>query len=687
MNRIQRNSILLFILIPIAVSSLSVPYPVKPHIINLTREDYHAGNKNWSVSRDEKGVMYFGNDIGLLEFDGIEWRLNKLPNSSIARSVAVQSYKTVFTGGYEEFGRWDRDISGRLVYTSLSDKLDKAMFGNDDFWKIWVTDSCVYFQSFTSIYVYDYHTVTRVPSERGFLFLSRVRNEFLVQQMLGALYRLEGLELSKIEGSDIFQNTDVRVILPYADDKYLIGTATKGIYIYDGQTFTEWNPALSAIMSRQELNCGFLSSKGTYFFGTILDGVYQVDVAGKILNHISTKSTMQNNTVLSLYEDNLNNIWVALDKGISYIQYIDNMSCYIDPGGTTGAVYGAAFWKDRLFIGTNQGVFYVSKEDMDSPDALSKMKLVDGTQGQVWALKVIDGMLYCCHNKGLKEIRENLSVTDVFNVGTGVYNLSEDKIKDRELLFLSTYHSLRIVDKKTKKVFNPGQISEPIINVEVDHLGNVWLEHFNKGVYRCMPDDDLSGFRSFSYYGGNNSDGLPYKLKIFKVGGRIVLLGDNTFYTYDDIADKIVTNTLLDDCFKNIKNLKQVIAIRDNMFWALTNTSVHKFFYDGYQASILESYDLGMGMSLVNGYENISVLNDSVSLICLDNGFLLYSKSGESKVNKPHPPHLESLQAQNMAGISQYEDLSKYAKISYSYNTITFSFSTNDACASNVSFP
>lgn len=686
MNRILGNFILFLLVLLPTVSTVSASYAIKPHIINLTREQYRADNKNWSIGQDEKGMMYFGNDIGLLEFDGIEWRLNKLPNSLTARSVAVQSHKTVFTGSYEEFGRWDRDVSGQLVYTSLSDKLDKALFRNDDFWKIWIAEDCVYFQSFTSIYVYDYNTVKRVPSESGFLFLSKVRNEFLVQQMLGPLYRLSGSTLTKIEGSDIFRDTDVRVILPYADDKYLIGTATKGVYIYDGKTFSEWNPALSAIMNQQELNCGLLSSKGIYFFGTILDGVYQVDETGKVLDHISTRSTLQNNTILSLYEDNLNNIWAALDKGISYIQYINNMSCYTDPGGNTGAVYGAALWKDRLFIGTNQGVFYISKEDLNSPNALSKMKLINGTQGQVWALKEVDGSLYCCHNKGLKEIHENLSVTDALNVGTGVYNLSEARIKDQDLLFLSTYQSLRIVDKKTKVVFEPGQISEPIINAEVDHLGNVWLEHFNRGVYRCKLEDDLSGFRNFSYYGGNNTDNFPYKLKMFKVGGRIVLLGDNKFYTYDDIANKIVPNTLLDDCFKNINSLKQIIPIRDNMFWALTNTSIYKFSYDGYQASILESYNLGMNMSLVNSYENISVLNDSVSLVCLDNGFLLYNKSVNSPVRELYPPYLESLQTRNEDGIMLYEDLSKYAEISYGNNTITFSFSANDAFASNFSF-
>lgn len=365
------------------------------------------------------------------------------------------------------------------------------------------------------------------------------------------------------------------------------------------------------------------------------------------------------------------------------------MSCYTDKGGKTGAVYGAALWNDKLFVGTNQGVFYITEEDLKKPDALSGMKLINGTQGQVWALKVIDGKLYCCHNKGLKEIQNNLSVIDLFNIRTGVYNISEAKYRGKDMLFLSTYQSLKIVDRETNNVYEPRHISEPVINADVDHIGNIWLEHFNRGIYRCKLDNDMTGFQTFSYYGGNNTDGLPYKLKMFKVGGRIVLLGANQFYTYDDISNKIVPNTILDKCFENVHNLKQIIHIDNNEFWALTNKSIYKFSYDGYEAEILESYILGMNLSLVNTYENISILNDSLSLVCLDNGFLIYKQQGRNKESiqtKLSLPYLESLGTVDSGGQYEYQSLSEPAGISYSFNTVTFSFSAENTFASDISF-
>jgi len=98
-------------------------YAERPHIININKNQYDANNKNWSIGQDEKGIMYFANDLGLLEFDGVEWKLNTLPHSLVCRSVAVLDHNTVFTGSYEEFGRWDRDITGSLSYTSISSEI------------------------------------------------------------------------------------------------------------------------------------------------------------------------------------------------------------------------------------------------------------------------------------------------------------------------------------------------------------------------------------------------------------------------------------------------------------------------------------------------------------------------------------------------------------------------------------
>lgn len=662
-----------------------------PHVINFSKIDYQASNKNWSITQDKDGFVYFGNDAGILSFDGVQWRHQQLPNQSIVRSVDAFSHERIYVGGYEEFGYWQRNISGNLDYVSLAERAnDKAKF-NNDFWKIISIGNCTYFQSFGGIYVYysDKDILKRVETDKAFLFLHKVNDELWIQEMLGPVYKIDGEKLIKIEGSEVFKGTDVRVILPNHSGNTILGTARRGVYIYDGNSFKEWNKLLSSEFASKELNCGIKTKKGTFLFGTISDGIYEVDSSGNIIAHFSTTNGLQNNTVLSLFEDKTENIWVGLDKGIDLIKYWKNANFYIDYGARIGSVYDATVWNGFVFIGTNQGVYYTNQENLHRQDLFSTLKLLDGTQGQVWALKIIDNKLYCCHNRGLMEIGNSLSVSTKVDAATGVYDIKEESINGKKVKLLSTYLSVKIVDENNH-LFDLSDVQRgTVVRTEVDHLGNVWLEHPNKGVTKCKFKNDFSDFEKAQTY-GNGLDGLPYQLAIFKVGGRIMLVGNGMFYTYNDINGTIVPSNILNDCFEFTESIKRVVHVKENVFWALTNSTVYKFFYDGYDARILERYNIGKNnLSLVSAYENISVSNDSLNFICLDNGFLLYKATSNNYENKPSAissPKLEYVAIMNKNKKTDYCSLHSKAVIPYNFNTIQVGFSAASTFSDDLYF-
>src|SRR3984885_954062 len=96
------------------IKSIGVPY-----VQNYTKALYQSGNQNWSVTRDEHGVMYFGNSEGLLAFDGKYWQLYHMPNGLIVRAVAANGKGKIYAGGFGEFGYWQKDNQGFLKYNSL----------------------------------------------------------------------------------------------------------------------------------------------------------------------------------------------------------------------------------------------------------------------------------------------------------------------------------------------------------------------------------------------------------------------------------------------------------------------------------------------------------------------------------------------------------------------------------------
>ena len=50
----------------------------KPFIKNYLPEEYGSHPQNWAAIQDNDGIMYFGNNEGVLEFDGETWRTTKL---------------------------------------------------------------------------------------------------------------------------------------------------------------------------------------------------------------------------------------------------------------------------------------------------------------------------------------------------------------------------------------------------------------------------------------------------------------------------------------------------------------------------------------------------------------------------------------------------------------------------------
>ncbi len=661
----------------------------KPYIVNYPRSKYHAANKNWSVGQDEKGVMYFGNDVGMLVSDGMEWNLYPMPGMPIVRALAVHSHDTIYVGGTEELGRWTRDNTGRLRYTSLNDLLPEGQLNNETFWRICLDGQYVYFQSFSNIYVYDHHSMHRLNVPKGFLLLQKAEDCFYVQEMYGALYKLKNGKLDCIPGCGFLNGKLARVILPYGKDSLLVGTSDGDMYLFgrSGQTPPEyWNKALSRQLKDLELNCAVYSSThNTIYLGTQMNGIYEVDMQGNVLDHFNTNNSLQNNTILNLYEDKNHNVWVAMDRGLAYIRYTPEMGYYLSTDNDSRAVYAATLWNGYLLQATNQGVFYNTWMTTDNARTPSPAKFIEGTQGQTWDfLHTSDGKLLCAHNNGVLEITPELDIRIPYHLNTGVFHIMEETIDRRQVLIFVAYNSLYILNKETGRLNEIKQVATSITNATADHSGNIWLETATKGVYKCRLNEEMDAFRYYTYYGQSRDQDLPASISLFKLNGRMVFMGDDRFYTYNEHEDRLQADPLLNKCFRNVKNLRNIVPVTYEQNWAVTSSAVYRFVYDGYIADIRESHRIEADdLSLVTEYENVSILNDSLSFICLDAGFIIHnSKQSRSGTAIPASPNIEYVYAGGNKG--GYTTFGSNIGMAYKDNRITVGFTIDAAFADNL---
>ena len=85
-----------------------------PEIRNYIRSDYKGGTQNWNIDQDKDDNLYFANNEGLFQYDGTVWTKYTLPNKSVIRSVKTDSSGKIYVGGYNEFGYFKPNKTGKF---------------------------------------------------------------------------------------------------------------------------------------------------------------------------------------------------------------------------------------------------------------------------------------------------------------------------------------------------------------------------------------------------------------------------------------------------------------------------------------------------------------------------------------------------------------------------------------------
>ncbi len=118
-----------------------------PFLTCYTSKEYGATSQNWVFAQDNRGVLYVGNSLGVLEYDGASWRLIQTPNKGLVRALASDEHGRIYVGTTADFGYLAPNAAGQMQYVSLIEhvKPDDRVF--NDVWTAYVTPQGVYFQS------------------------------------------------------------------------------------------------------------------------------------------------------------------------------------------------------------------------------------------------------------------------------------------------------------------------------------------------------------------------------------------------------------------------------------------------------------------------------------------------------------------------------------------------------------
>lgn len=536
-----------------------------PPIQNYSPPDYNAENQNWAISQSSEKLIYVANSKGLLEFNGAGWRLYPSPNETIMRSVQVVNDR-IYTGCFMEFGYWKKNDFGVLDYTSLSKHMGIDLIEDEEFWNIINIDDWIVFQSLKRIYIYHVNdgSVNTIDSNSTITKMFNVDQSIYFQRIGKGIFKIEYGKDFLVFDDEVVKNNEVINIFGSGKDLMIL-TQDYGFYDLMDNKLVKSNTVSNDLLSKVSVYDGIRLKDKSFALGTISNGLIYLSEKGELLFQIDQNRGLSNNTVLALFEDVDNNIWLGLDNGINYVNTNAPYNVFNDNKGVLGSIYASAINNGNLYLGTNQGLFYKS---LNSNDDFS---FIEGTQGQVWSLKEVDKTLFCGHHSGTFLIDGNQEKR-ISNI-QGTWDIA--KLGDKsDLILQGSYDGLYVLEKSN----NTWKLKNKIKGFNnssryFETLGNkIFVNHEYKGVFEIAVDSSFSAVKNVSIdtlIKGSNSG-------IIKYNGDLLYSYRKGIFRYDPVDQNFIKDSLLSKVYTEDEYLsgKLILDNRDNNLYIFTNSNI-----------------------------------------------------------------------------------------------------------------
>ena len=588
-----------------------------PPVQNYGLLDYAAGNQNWSITQNDDKHLFFGNNSGLLEFNGAVWKLYPSPNGTIIRAV-YEKDGLIYSGCYMEFGFWKRNELGSLEYTSLLDKLSKPLIDDEHFWNITSREEWVLFQSLDRLYIYntldESFEVIEFVIPRAKIF--NLKDKLYIQKGDGGLYSIQNGNIVLESDHPIF--TENFIVGLYEQEGKLLVLSEKGrFYFLEDDRVTEWEIDRSSQDSDLLLYSSLRLRDGSIVMGTISGGYIRISKEGLLLEKMNQGNGLANNTILTAFQDEDDNLWLGLDNGISVVNLESAFKVFIDSKGEIGAVYATLEQDGMLYLGTNQGLFARRLNDE------SRFKLVKGTSGQVWNLKNINGTVFCSHTRGTFIVRADKATPIYLESGTWEVKPVPGQ---EDLLIQGNYGGLSILEKVDGRwIFKNNVEGFDISSKSFVFADNFKLvvNHEFKGIHILGLEKDYSRMKNLAVLGP-----VGFDSNIFSHQNKILYASNQGVFNFDYTAATLVKDSLFTSLFFNTDDAvygKLSIEEENGTLWGFSPQNIIYVTQDSFDGkpeketiSIPNFFRQNQGLT---GYENISVSSQDNFVIGTANGY------------------------------------------------------------------
>ncbi|OFX88061.1 MAG: hypothetical protein A2W99_11080 [Bacteroidetes bacterium GWF2_33_16] len=526
-------------------------------------KEYKSGTQNWAITQDKRGVLYFGNSAGILEYDGVNWNQIPVSNFSSVRCLSIDKNNVLYIGAFGQMGYLAPDNYGKQTYFSLNSLVDSEYSDFGEIWDINTFTDTVFFLSDKFLFRYCKGKFDYWKSENERFYLSfKVNNSYYVQEMGNGLLKFENNSLKLISQGDFFADKRIHAIFQQ-DNKLIICTRTEGFYLYDfsGEKinitpFNKISPKakiLNDFFIKHAFYHGIELSKNKYALSTVLGDILIVDNNWNVIDVINHESIgIKSANHFLFYQEN-HSLWLALANGISQIEINSPYRYWNDEKGINGTLADVASIDNKIYVATGSGVFYTNREFDSLNFTLNNFYPVDGTFEQSWSFLYFHPPLFLKNQEVFSGFIPTKKSLLLVSTGRGLFQIEGSKSKqisnykgvfrtyqyrkDPSKLFVGFSTGVGLLNFKDGEWQDLGTkygIYDNIREICEDSLGNIWLSASYKGVYKISDplNEKSTAFKTKLF---DTTHGLPYinAISIYEYKNQVLFFSGNKDFKFN----------------------------------------------------------------------------------------------------------------------------------------------------------
>ncbi len=503
-----------------------------PFIRNYTPKMYNAHVQNWDLLQDQRGIMYFGNGDGLMEYDGVSFRVLELPNKQTVRSMAMDDKGIIYIGSVGYFGYLKTDSTGKAVFVNLIEKIDQKDRDFKDVHATTITKEGVFFRTTKKLFrVGKNQKITVWNTDKNFGSSFVLQDKFFIRRSGTGLLRVENDSLVPAKSSGVFRKFFAASYIPISADEIGFPAQKARETKEDYEGFLVYNPfkpykdtthlrkiptGADSFMIRNSIMSIVKLKNNNLVLASGDAGAVMIDEKGKLLQTLNQESIgLQNDAIRKLWTDQQNATWLVMNKGITRLELQNPISFWNEANsGLRGTPEAIIRHKGTLYVVTHSGVFYIDKQN--------KMVRIPPFTEQCWSFCNFvtpknDTLLLVGTNYGVYEIKNFKGVSTPFTMNgsklvDSAFELYQSKKNPNRLLIGTSVSLVSMVyaNGKWLEVETIKGLKSDFRGIAEDGEGNIWLGSFREGIFKIVPNENPKDFatpKSITHY--TEKDGVP----------------------------------------------------------------------------------------------------------------------------------------------------------------------------------